>query len=133
MMKRCILVVDDDSDDIELLIEAVQEIDPTLHCHSALNGRDALALLDLISTKPEIIFVDLNMPILNGKEFIKAVRENKANDRIKIFLYSTIDLNRDLLELKAIGANGFFRKPISYAALCKELSIVIRNCLNHPV
>jgi CheY-like chemotaxis protein len=123
------MVVDDDSDDIELFVEAVHEIDARLVCQSSSSGMEALTLLESTTIKPEIIFVDMNMPILNGKEFVKLIRQNKIYNDTKLFLYSTVDLSRNLPEMKLIGADGFLRKPISYSALKNDLSEVIHNCL----
>lgn len=125
------MVVDDDPDDIALFLEAAEEIDPMMLCHHAENGMEALTLLESSDIQPDIIFVDLNMPILNGSEFIRAVRENKAYNDIKLYLYSTIDLNKNIPALDA--ADGFFRKPITYPALRHKIAEVLHNCFSKTV
>jgi CheY-like chemotaxis protein len=125
-----ILIVDDDKDDIELFKEVVSDIDATLKCQSALCGMEAITLLEEGKVKPDIIVVDLNMPMLNGTEFIRIVRENKTFNRIKLFLYSTCDVNKSLVDLVSIGADGFFRKPTRYMELYNKVSDLIQECLN---
>jgi len=132
-MARCIMIVDDDLDDIALFQEALLDIDPTLICASAVNGMDAFRRLESAEINPDLIFVDMNMPILNGKDFIKLIREHKIFNRIKLFLYSTADMSNSLHELKSIGANGFIRKPTVYAELFNGLSDAIYDCYkDHP-
>ncbi|HEX5170400.1 MAG TPA: hypothetical protein VFW11_14585 [Cyclobacteriaceae bacterium] len=71
MTARCIMVVDDDPDDVELFIEAVRDIDPTVLCQQARNGMEALTLLKSNCIKPEIIFVDLICQSLMVKNLYK--------------------------------------------------------------
>lgn len=130
-MTRYIMVVDDDLDDIQLFQEALTEIEPALECKIAGNGMEALALLESAIVKPDLIFVDMNMPLLNGKDFIKMIRQNKIYNSIRLFLYSTADMSSQQPELVSIGASGFLRKPTSYIALRDGLSEVIHGFYNN--
>ena len=67
-MKKTIMIVDDDPDDVQLFCEAVAEIDPLYNCLVAYNGEEALKLLQNTNTTPDFIFLDLNMPRMNGKQ-----------------------------------------------------------------
>jgi CheY-like chemotaxis protein len=120
-MSITILVVDDDVDDIELFKEAVEDIEFSVKCQSALSGMEALSMLETKVNLPNIIVVDLNMPMLSGMDFIKTVRENPAYDAIKLFLYSTCDLNQEVMKKENIKINGFFRKPTNFDALSKKI------------
>lgn len=64
-----IFLIDDDLDDQLMFKEVIESINPTLHCDTATNGKAALDTLKLSLPLPGMIFLDLNMPIMNGYEF----------------------------------------------------------------
>ena len=72
-----VLIVDDDEDDVELFQEALYAIDENITSISARDGEEALLLLNAtIEDKPDDIFSDLNMPRLDGKEFLVQLEKN---------------------------------------------------------
>lgn len=124
-MNNCIMIVDDDIDDIEIFIDAAQLVDPSLLCMSAQNGLEAINLINATKVKPGCIFVDLNMPKLNGKQFTKEIRKNPSYDHIKIIIYSTTKHDKDEREVKMLGANEFITKPTSHDALCSIIAKIL--------
>ncbi len=66
MNQKIILLADDDMDDTEMFCEALADIDESIICHCAVNGSDALRILDGLKELPSVIFLDLNMPLMNG-------------------------------------------------------------------
>lgn len=69
-----ILIVDDDEDDKEMFIEVVSEIDNSTNCIQASNGYEALEILEKNISLPDLIFLDLNMPRMNGKQCLQSIK-----------------------------------------------------------
>ena len=125
-MGICIMIVDDDPDDIDIFIDAAHEVEPTVVCARAQNGLEALNLIYTKNIKPDFIFVDLNMPKMNGKQFIEEIRKKPDFNDTKIIVYSTSKLDDDD-ERGAIllGANEFITKPTSLDDLCNNIARII--------
>ena len=71
-----ILLVDDDADDRKLFFEVAKEVDDTILCIPASSGEAALLYLrDQANPLPDYIFLDLNMPMINGKQCLKQIRK----------------------------------------------------------
>jgi CheY-like chemotaxis protein len=119
------MIVDDDIDDIEIFIDAAQIVDPSLTCMSAQNGLEAINIINATKIKPCYIFVDLNMPKLNGKQFTKEIRKNPSYNHIRIIIYSTSKLDKDEKEVKQLGANEFITKPTSHDELCNNIARIL--------
>lgn len=115
-----ILVVDDDAEDIELFCEAVNEIDPEISCVEAYNGVDALKILHRDSLLPDFIFLDINMPFMNGQKCLAELKGNPAYGEIPVIMYSTTTDQKQIDDCKKLGAS-FLTKPNSYAELVTAL------------
>jgi len=124
-MGTCIMIVDDDIDDIDIFIDAAREVEPTAEYISAQNGLDAINFINAADTQPEYIFVDLNMPKLNGKQFIREIRKNPLFSNTKIIVYSTSRMDGDEEEVKFLGADEFIAKPTSLDELRSEIARVL--------
>jgi CheY-like chemotaxis protein len=79
-MAMTILYADDDKDDRDLLSEALEQIDPSISCITAHDGKEALSILQENRTLPDYIFLDVNMPVMDGK---KCLTELKKNSKLK--------------------------------------------------
>src|SRR6202012_3097757 len=126
MTKKKLLLVDDDSDDTELFSEAVGEVDNSVLCHFASDGMEALEKLSeqKIET-PDLIFLDINMPEMNGWQFLERVKRNQSLKDIPVIIYSTSSQRSDVLHARTSGALCFVTKPANYGRLKKILEIVI--------
>lgn len=125
---KTILIVDDDADDIELFCMAVAEIDNQIKCISARTGEDALQVLNKnLLRKPDYIFLDLNMPRMNGKQFLKLIKKETEFSNIPVIIYSTSKLPEDYEETKRLGAVYFLTKPSRHTDLEKAISLVLEN------
>ena len=73
-----IMLIDDDEDDLDIFSQALMKIDPSIQFAGFKNGMEAIKLLnDSDMLLPDLIFLDLNMPCMNGFECLKKIRENK--------------------------------------------------------
>jgi CheY-like chemotaxis protein len=118
------MLVDDDTDDAYLFCEAISRI-PSAECYTAENG---LALFDQLSIQtiknPDIIFLDINMPLMDGWECLKKLKSNAAYFSIPAIMYSTSAARKDIDMAYRLGANLFVTKPEDFSELTKILEIV---------
>ena len=115
-----VLIVDDDEDDRDLFCIAVHELEPKINCILARNGEEALQGLQLEKfPKPDLIFLDLNMPRLNGIEFLRELKKDSQLQLIPVVIYTASLQEKDLEEAKELGAEHCFAKPSSFKGLCK--------------
>lgn len=121
-----ITLADDDEDDRLFFIDAFEELKINTIVNTVNNGRELLNYINNPETiLPNIIFLDLNMPILNG---IESLKEIKANDRFKeivIAIYSTSSSDQDVEDTFILGANIYIKKPSNFDNLKKVLSEIV--------
>jgi CheY-like chemotaxis protein len=84
-----ILNVDDDIDDREMFQAAVSEIDPEIHCLQFESGIKVLSYLAQAELTASYIFIDINMPKMNGYECVEHIRHIPGNEHMRIVMYST--------------------------------------------
>lgn len=122
------LIVDDDTEDQELFIDAVKEVDPSIECISAFNGEEALNLLRKdLSILPDYIFMDLNMPVLNGIQCLEEIKKTKTLHHIPVLIYTTSNWIRNEEETRKLGAHHFFTKPVRFNDICKYISTILHQ------
>jgi CheY-like chemotaxis protein len=115
MTYRRILLVEDDLDDDLQFQEALKIVAPQAICTVARDGAEALKRLRSFS--PDIIFSDVNMPMVNGLELLSEVTQQP--NPIRIVIMSTAnDISQQAIHL---GANDFFVKPDRFSTLCQKL------------
>jgi CheY-like chemotaxis protein len=123
-MNKIFLLIDDDADDSELFREALEEMDRSTSLHCAENGEEALKLLKRIEL-PGIIFLDINMPRMNGWECLKKLKSSPEYKNIPVIMYSTSSHQREVDIATDLGALSFFTKPHSYSELKNMIKGVI--------
>lgn len=109
-----ILIIDDDEDDRELFLEVVAEINPAAVAHTAFNGADGLTKLLAAEMLPNVIFLDLNMPVMKGTEFLYKIKTMERLRDIPVIILSTISDELAIQEVRALGATHFITKPDRY-------------------
>ena len=122
-----ILIVDDDYEDVEFFTEALHDIDPNIECISAHDGRDALNLLNNLETYPDFIFLDLNMPCLNGKQCLTKIKASPDLKHIPVIIYSTSKAISDIDETRTLGASYFLTKPSKFEDIKNAVSFIITH------
>ena len=120
-MIRCMLI-DDDIDDQEIFTVAAHRTGEEVFVVAVSTCGEGLRLLTNGSLeKPDYIFIDLNMPLQNGKECLQNIREIEALSSIPIFMHSPAIDNSTISEISQLGATGFVKKPNSIAVLTAYL------------
>lgn len=110
-----ILLVEDDRVDAIAVIRALKEVHVENQIVHFENGEEALNYLnDPATEKPCIILLDLNMPIMNGIEFLKALRDDTQLRRIPVVILTTSDDPGDKLRCFNLGIAGYMPKPLDY-------------------
>lgn len=121
-----ILIVDDDEDDRDLFCDAVNVVDPEINCITARNGEEALNELSADRLpRPDLIFLDLNMPRVNGVQCLRELKKHPKLKAIPVVIYSTSKLKEDRETTRRLGAVYFITKPSSLQELCDEIEVAI--------
>lgn len=106
-----VLLVDDDPDDVELTRLMLGQARLTLDVSFAPGGREALSRLQG-GGAPDLILLDLNMPVMGGDEVLRALKESPALSRIPVVVFTTSSNPEDESRARALGAAGFLSKPM---------------------
>ncbi|WP_422107096.1 response regulator [Winogradskyella sp.] len=109
-----ILLIEDDMIEVMKLKRATASLELNHHISEANNGEDALKLLEQKDNLPDIILLDLNMPKINGIEFLKILKADERLRYIPTIILTTSNNQRDLLECFKIGIAGYILKPLKY-------------------
>ena len=126
-------LIDDDFDDQEIFSLALEKVDPTLTCITANSGLEALQkLADERLSIPDYIFLDLNMPRMNGKECLTEIRKYDRLKNIPVVIYSTSSMKNEIAETVKLGATDFIVKPYSMTDLIDELNRFFQKRLKNP-
>ena len=124
--KKVYFTIDDDSDDQLFLIEALTKNDSNIECFTAWNGKEALRDLKNSTVPfPDIIFLDLNMPQTNGKQFLSEIKSTLFLCEIPVIIYSTSSYKNEIQECLKLGAFSFMTKKSSFHELRQELFHII--------
>lgn len=91
----------------------------------ANNGEEALDILNGKNRLPDIIFLDLNMPKINGLEFLKILKSDARLKYLPIIIITTSSNYRDLQHCYEIGVAGYITKPLKYEHYSEKLKIVL--------
>ncbi|MGN7810837.1 response regulator [Flavobacterium sp. 22076] len=127
MNKKIILLADDDRDDIEMFCEALEMVNENVICECAENGDQAWRMLNDMNEKPQLIFLDINMPIMNGWECLKLIKKDENYQDIPVIIISTSSHKNDMETASKLGALGYFVKPNDFNDLKSMLKIITSN------
>jgi len=120
-----ILMVDDDHDDCYIFEEALKELTNNVH-FSCLTNSEVL-MQHLAQHKPELIFLDINMPKKNGFECLEEIRSNADYNGITVIMYSNSTRDHEVEMAFSKGASLFIKKPTAHSDLVEVLKNVLQN------
>jgi PleD family two-component response regulator len=115
-----ILIADDDSDEAAFLNEGIAQV---ISAYKVFNAADGAQCMRFLKTNPapELIFLDLNMPLRSGTECLKAIRETSSLDKTPVIIYSASHNYRDIDKCYKLGANFYMVKPVTLTAMVSLL------------
>ncbi|HLA56448.1 MAG TPA: response regulator [Flavobacterium sp.] len=125
MKKKYILLIDDDPDEFDFFLSAINKIPDFFECGYAVSAAAAISLLE--DFLPDYIFVDMNMPLVNGIECTKKLKNIDSVSNVPIYIYTTgYD---EILKKKALlnGASGCLKKPSKPSLLADILTSLHHN------
>ena len=127
MAYQNVLLIDDDEDDLEIFCMAVRKVSPELNCVLLTDPREALEKLNTKTIHPDAIFLDVNMPAMNGLDFLKQLKSSNELSRINVYMISTASDPSTIASAKQLGARDFITKPGRLEELVTILQPIINN------
>ena len=126
MVYEDILLIDDDEDDQEIFVNALEKLKRPVTCTVVDSAVEALHRLRTSQLRPDLIFLDLNMPIMSGQQFLQEIKRENEFKNIPVIILSTSSHATTVQHAKALGAMDFFSKPDKFEDLILLLDSVIQ-------
>jgi CheY-like chemotaxis protein len=120
-----IFYTDDDKDDQDLFKDAAHEVLKTLQIITQENGDELIHSLKNPPPFPNLIFLDLNMPVKNGYEVLKEIRQSPHIKDLPVIIFSTSDDAKAISTTRDLGANLYIQKPASFNLLKKAIAYTL--------
>ncbi len=114
-----------------IFMSAINEIDSGIECKcfdNAIEGWQGLQKNN--RKKPDCIFLDLNMPLMHGFEFLKLIKTSEEFNGIPVIIYSTSSRDADKIKALELGAFNFLSKPTSFSEVKNKISNLLTNVYN---
>lgn len=113
------MLVEDDYMDVRNVERELRKINVTLPLHTAKNGREALAMLrgegvPKLDPLPSVIMLDINMPKMNGLEFLAELRRDPVLKDLNVFIMTTSNEDSDRLAAQNLSVSGYIEKPLTF-------------------
>lgn len=127
--RNVVVMVDDDTDDLYLAAEALDNIDAAVDFHTLTSGAELMDYLNrqgrfaapAVAPRPDLVLLDLNMPMLDGHATLNLLRKQDDFRDIPIIIFSTSTAPTDIHKSYMGGANTYIAKPQSFDALCETM------------
>jgi len=127
---RTVLCVDDDPDDREIVCTAINEIDPTFKVVHAENGLEAHSYLNDAKSSgdfPCLIILDINMPVMDGKETLVAIKKDEELSKIPVAMFTTSSSPSDKQFFFEYGVD-LVTKPTDLTTIVAEVGKLLSYC-----
>jgi len=124
-----VLLVEDDGNDVELIQRAFKTISPQVALDVAYTGREAVAYFmepERARALPALILTDVNMPVMDGFEFLAWFKKHSPNRHTPVVMLSSSAMENDVARAYELGAAGYIVKPPTFEELSYSLEAVIR-------
>jgi CheY-like chemotaxis protein len=127
-LAKTVFLIDDDADDREVFQMGIESLGGNYRYAEAVDGEDGLNKLRQGAVpRPDVIFLDLNMPRIDGRQFLKAIKMMDEFSDIPVFIYSTSSIEQEKINAIQHGAAGFITKHYAMNDLCRELEDVFHS------
>ncbi|MEW6535667.1 MAG: response regulator [Candidatus Auribacterota bacterium] len=122
-MNPKILLVEDNEDNLETLATFLE-----FSKYSVATARDGQAALDAVEKeKPDVIFLDLSIPIIDGWEVARRIRSKQGSEKIVIIAFSAMALPQEMEKALQAGCDAFLSKPMPPNALIEEMNKILNK------
>ena len=123
---RTCFLIDDDKDDQEIFAMALQQVDESINLRSAINCLEGLKeLRENVSFVPDYIFLDINMPKMNGLQCLPEIKKLPHLRDAKVIMYSTSSDDDIKQTTRQLGADEFLVKPAKLGILVDHLNRIL--------
>ena len=125
-----ILFIDDDPDDLEMYSESMRNADASVIIEEASSGIDALEYLNkakVYNNLPSLIVLDINMPVMGGKETLVEIKKDKVLQNIPVVIFSTASSPREKEYFEDYNVD-FFTKPCSFSEMKEVAQKLLSYC-----
>jgi DNA-binding NtrC family response regulator len=113
-MRDCIIIVDDDSDEIDWITSALNTLDSEVKCLSFNEAKVAMNHMKAMEKKPLAVILDLNMPEISGLEILRNMQDPVRNKQIHVIIHSCTEPPEKIMaEITSLGGS-FIIKPYTY-------------------
>jgi CheY-like chemotaxis protein len=120
-----ILLIEDDDVDVMTVNRALRDSEVTNQLVSMGDGEEAIEYLrDESTERPGIILLDLNMPKMDGTEFLKTVKADNTLKKIPVVILTTSNSDRDVIESFELGAAGYMVKSVDYEKFVETIRAI---------
>ena len=129
-----VFIADDDADDVFFVRSAIEQLKSDIRIRHFLNGKQLIdTLVDPSEDLPDLVLLDLNMPILDGKETLRILRRNETLRELPIMILSTSNHSFERELCLGYGANNFITKPYSFSLYLQIFRRLKREVLDVAV
>jgi CheY-like chemotaxis protein len=125
MKKLTVFLIDDDLDDQEIFSYIISDAYSNIECVFADDGLSALRKMQDVSFVPHIIFIDFNMPRMNGLEILSEIKKNNRLSDTPVYMYSTSKESSMVEACMNLGADGFIKKQTDTDLAKQEFKNII--------
>lgn len=131
MEKKYFFLIDDDRDDQEIFSMAVAQANESFDCICTDDCVDALKkIIEDKEFKPHAIFIDVNMPQVNGLKCLEEMRKAEHHNDTPVYIYTTSKDEKIRQQSLALGATGFIVKPSNLNSLIEVIERIIEEPTN---
>ena len=127
--KKGFMIIDDDDDDRFFFKSALMEMLPTSICFEANGCIEALQQLRMGEQLPDFIFLDINMPRIDGRECLKELKKDAKLAHIPVIMYSTSFNDASIAEFSKLGAASYLNKPTNITKLPEQILIAMTKSI----
>ena len=125
-----ILYADDDADDREIFCEAIKEINPAIKVVLGKDGEETLKILSVQKELPQVIFLDINMPKMDGKQTFLAIKQDRELQNIPVTIFSTSSSETESSFFRKYDT-PYFVKPVKEKELSRIAADILKYCSHH--
>jgi CheY-like chemotaxis protein len=106
-----VFIADDDEDDRLLFQEVIKELPYLIHLTMARDGEETVKALLSMTPLPDVVFLDLNMPVKNGLECLEELKSDQKLKALPVVIFSTSSFPGNVNKVYDVGAHLYIRKP----------------------
>jgi len=126
------MMADDDGEDVDLFKDVLSDLAMDVHLQVAANGIELMKMLEVTEVFPELIFLDLNMPLKNGMICLQEIKANPLWKNIKVIILSTSSHQDQIKAAYDKGADFFLTKSASYTDFKNKVAACLHKTGGQP-